>query len=98
MCLSAPILADGGLIAADHLALTPLAPAQIKPAFQVYPSATNHTCESDHLESRERAMTEKDPQKARFNKSIAVMNAFVNARLSKKCLALECGSSVLVSD
>lgn len=61
----AAILADGGLIVADHLALAPPTQAPARPAFTPQPSAP------DNLESTERAMIEKALQKARFNKSIA---------------------------
>jgi len=67
----AAILADGGLIVADHLALIPPIHAQTEPAHTSHPSAPDHTTKPDDLESMERAMIEKALQKARFNKSIA---------------------------
>ena len=66
----AAILADGGLIVADHLALTPYR-SQSKPAPTSYPTAPDDTLRTDDLDSMERAMIEKALEKARFNKSIA---------------------------
>jgi transcriptional regulator with GAF, ATPase, and Fis domain len=67
----AAILADGGLIVADHLALTLSTPPQGKPALTAPVFNPDHTTRPDDLESMERAMIEKALQNARFNKSIA---------------------------
>jgi len=69
----AAILADGGLIVADHLALTLPAHGSSRPPqpqeSSSMPAAT--APKSNDLESVERAMIEKALQDARFNKSIA---------------------------
>jgi len=68
----AAILADGGLIVSEHLALTPAHSALRPPqAYIGSPTAADSAPTSDDLESVERAMIEKALQKARFNKSIA---------------------------
>jgi len=67
----AAILADGGLIVSEHLALSP-GHRTIGPQTQVASSTTGDTeAKSDDLAATERAMIEKALQKARFNKSIA---------------------------
>lgn len=66
----AAILADGGLIVADHLALSPHR-TQSKTPLTSYPVAPDHAPRADDLDSMERAMIEKALEKARFNKSIA---------------------------
>jgi len=67
----AAILADGGLIVSEHLALSP-AHSTLRPHTQVASSTTGDTeTKSDDLVATERRMIEKALQKARFNKSIA---------------------------
>jgi DNA-binding NtrC family response regulator len=68
----AAILADGGLIVAEHLALLPLAqPSSRSTSTVTKPSAEPTPNPSQDLESMERALIEKALQQARFNKSIA---------------------------
>lgn len=67
----AAILADGGLIVSEHLALTAAHSTFRPPQTPVAPASADTVTKSDDLESMERAMIEKVLQKARFNKSIA---------------------------
>ncbi len=71
----AAILADGGLIVAEHLALGPNvrtpAPVAPVPAPAGVPTSTSPVGPAEDLQSMERAMIEKALQQARFNKSIA---------------------------
>jgi two-component system response regulator FlrC len=70
----AAILADGGLIVAEHLALgpsvrtSPVTPVRAAAAAQ---DPSRPVSEAEDLQSVERAMIEKALQQARFNKSIA---------------------------
>src|SRR5215472_11190592 len=67
----AAILADGGLIVAEHLALVP-AHSNIQPPTHSASSAVDDTeTKSADLVATERTIIEKALQKARFNKSIA---------------------------
>jgi DNA-binding NtrC family response regulator len=70
----AAILADGGLIAAEHLAVRPPAdkpaPGRASATGVAAPAATSEPVASD-LKSVERTMIEKALQEARFNKSEA---------------------------
>ena len=66
----AAILADGGLIVSEHLALSP-ASGPLKPQTVVSSTAGDTETKSDDLVATERTMIEKALQKARFNKSIA---------------------------
>jgi len=74
----AAILCDGGLITADHLALTSVPDARPSPtpapreeaSFEATPAPSDPTAAGD-LQSMERAMIEQALQNARFNKSKA---------------------------
>jgi two-component system response regulator AtoC len=66
----ATILADGGLIVAEHLALVPRPQTQGGTPAVVHHDSHKLVAPQD-LESSERAMIEKALQQARFNKSIA---------------------------
>ncbi|HTS35908.1 MAG TPA: sigma 54-interacting transcriptional regulator [Candidatus Solibacter sp.] len=67
----AAILADGGLIVSEHLALVPPHSA-LRPPTQAASSIADETeIKSDDLAATERIMIQKALQKARFNKSIA---------------------------
>jgi transcriptional regulator with GAF, ATPase, and Fis domain len=67
----AAILCDGGLITADHLALTvaPLPPVEMAP--QPLAATTTSTSPAGDLNAMERSMIEQALQAARFNKSKA---------------------------
>jgi DNA-binding NtrC family response regulator len=67
----AAILADGGLIAAEHLALRPLPGAP--PAHAAAPAVTpvSDAPPAADLKSAEKAMIEKALRDAQFNKSVA---------------------------
>jgi transcriptional regulator with PAS, ATPase and Fis domain len=67
----AAILADGGLIVAEHLALMPRVHSPGTSAAGVTHAESSAAAASDDLEKMERAMIEKALHKARFNKSIA---------------------------
>jgi len=66
----ATILADGGLIVAEHLALGPQTISR-SPAAAAVPDDSHTPVAPSDLESAERAMIEKALQQARFNKSVA---------------------------
>lgn len=66
----AAILADGGLIVSEHLALVP-AHSTTQPPTQVTSSTVADAETKSDLVTTERTMIEKALQKARFNKSIA---------------------------
>jgi transcriptional regulator with GAF, ATPase, and Fis domain len=68
----AAILADGGLIVSEHLALVPLPQRGIRaPSLVTAPSGDQRPNAPHDLDAMERAMIEKALQNARFNKSIA---------------------------
>jgi transcriptional regulator with GAF, ATPase, and Fis domain len=78
----AAILCDGGLITAEHLALTPVTvvhPARLSPAAAIeaaappvsVPAAPARPSSADDLHAMERAMIDQALQDARFNKSKA---------------------------
>ena len=67
----AAILADGGLIVSEHLALVPPHSPLQPPTHVTSPTAGDLETKSENLVATERLMIEKALQKARFNKSIA---------------------------
>jgi transcriptional regulator with GAF, ATPase, and Fis domain len=73
----AAILCDGGLIAAEHLALSPPlnlpapAVAALAPAADTFSAETSVPASAGDLQNMERAMIEQALQTARFNKSKA---------------------------
>jgi transcriptional regulator with PAS, ATPase and Fis domain len=66
----AAILADGGVVTTDHLALAPARPAPPAAAAPAAAAPSQPSCTGD-LQSMERAMIEQALQRARFNKSRA---------------------------
>ena len=71
----AAILCDGGLIAAEHLALAPAvtaaAPSLVPPTAETVPEPASVPSSAGDLQTMERAMIEQALQAARFNKSKA---------------------------